>query len=169
GALPEREAHPRVFEGLLRLIAHLAQGEAMLPDLIRWETVLLADLGYGLDLTSCAVTGETAGLAFVSPKTGRAVTAAGAGIWTATHSATSIGHCRPRARCYTTASRRSPPNWSNRMPDDLIGHVEDTRLSDALSERYLAYALSTIVSRSLPDVRDGLKPVHRRLVYAMHL
>ncbi|MEJ0015952.1 MAG: DNA topoisomerase IV subunit A [Acetobacteraceae bacterium] len=55
------------------------------------------------------------------------------------------------------------------MPDDLIGNIEDTRLTDALSERYLAYALSTIMSRSLPDVRDGLKPVHRRLVYAMHL
>jgi topoisomerase-4 subunit A len=54
------------------------------------------------------------------------------------------------------------------MPDDLIGHVEDTNLADALSERYLAYALSTIMSRSLPDVRDGLKPVHRRLIYAMH-
>jgi topoisomerase-4 subunit A len=55
------------------------------------------------------------------------------------------------------------------MPDDLIGHIEDRRLTDALSERYLAYALSTIMSRSLPDVRDGLKPVHRRLIYAMHL
>jgi len=82
GALPEREPHPRVFESLLHLIAHLSQGDAVLPDLIRWETVLLADLGYGLDLTCCAVTGETAGLAFVSPKTGRAVTEAGAGIWT---------------------------------------------------------------------------------------
>ncbi len=47
------------------------------------------------------------------------------------------------------------------------GDVRDTRLADALSERYLAYALSTIVSRSLPDVRDGLKPVHRRLLFAM--
>ena len=54
------------------------------------------------------------------------------------------------------------------MPDDF-GRIEDTRLSEALSERYLAYALSTIMSRSLPDVRDGLKPVHRRLIYAMHL
>ena len=54
------------------------------------------------------------------------------------------------------------------MPDDTIGHVQDTPLADALSERYLAYALSTIMSRSLPDVRDGLKPVHRRLIYAMH-
>ena len=55
------------------------------------------------------------------------------------------------------------------MPDDLIGHIEDTRLVDALSERYLAYALSTIMSRSLPDVRDGLKPVHRRILYGMRL
>ncbi|MCL2428373.1 MAG: DNA topoisomerase IV subunit A, partial [Alphaproteobacteria bacterium] len=54
------------------------------------------------------------------------------------------------------------------MPDDRIGKIEDTKLSEALSERYLAYALSTIMSRSLPDVRDGLKPVHRRLIYAMH-
>jgi topoisomerase-4 subunit A len=54
------------------------------------------------------------------------------------------------------------------MPDDFAGHIEDTALKDALSQRYLAYALSTIMSRSLPDVRDGLKPVHRRLIYAMH-
>ena len=54
------------------------------------------------------------------------------------------------------------------MPDDFAGRIEDTNLRDALSERYLAYAMSTIMSRSLPDVRDGLKPVHRRLVYAMH-
>src|SRR5271156_21507 len=54
------------------------------------------------------------------------------------------------------------------MPDEFAGHIEDTALKDALSERYLAYALSTIMSRSLPDVRDGLKPVHRRLIYAMH-
>jgi topoisomerase-4 subunit A len=45
--------------------------------------------------------------------------------------------------------------------------VTDTPLSTALGDRYLAYAMSTIVSRSLPDVRDGLKPVHRRLLYAM--
>ena len=50
---------------------------------------------------------------------------------------------------------------------DLTGTIQDTRLEDALGERYLAYALSTIMSRSLPDVRDGLKPVHRRLIYAM--
>jgi len=45
--------------------------------------------------------------------------------------------------------------------------IVDTKLSKALSERYLAYALSTIMDRALPDVRDGLKPVHRRLLYGM--
>ena len=49
----------------------------------------------------------------------------------------------------------------------IAGEVRDTPLAEALGERYLAYAMSTIVSRSLPDVRDGLKPVHRRLLYAM--
>ena len=46
--------------------------------------------------------------------------------------------------------------------------IEKIEFNEALGERYLAYALSTILSRSLPDVRDGLKPVHRRLLYAMH-
>lgn len=46
-------------------------------------------------------------------------------------------------------------------------NVENVDFGDAISERYLSYALSTIMSRSLPDVRDGLKPVHRRLLYAM--
>lgn len=45
--------------------------------------------------------------------------------------------------------------------------IENVDFASALGERYLAYALSTIMSRSLPDVRDGLKPVHRRLLYAM--
>jgi topoisomerase-4 subunit A len=44
----------------------------------------------------------------------------------------------------------------------------DEQLSEALSRRYLAYALSTIMNRALPDVRDGFKPVHRRILYAMH-
>ena len=49
------------------------------------------------------------------------------------------------------------------------GHVEAINLRDALEERYLAYALSTIMHRALPDARDGLKPVHRRLLYAMRM
>jgi topoisomerase-4 subunit A len=51
-------------------------------------------------------------------------------------------------------------------PDDG-DRILDEPLTEALSRRYLAYALSTIGSRALPDVRDGLKPVHRRVLYAM--
>jgi topoisomerase-4 subunit A len=49
------------------------------------------------------------------------------------------------------------------------GNVQDIALRDALEERYLAYALSTIMHRALPDARDGLKPVHRRILYGMRL
>ena len=52
-------------------------------------------------------------------------------------------------------------------PPDSQGPIELVNLREALEERYLAYALSTIMHRALPDVRDGLKPVHRRLLYAM--
>src|SRR5579872_2682247 len=59
----------------------------------------------------------------------------------------------------------SPPP----APPDEGGRILDEPLTEALSRRYLAYALSTITQRALPDVRDGLKPVHRRLLYAMRL
>jgi topoisomerase-4 subunit A len=52
---------------------------------------------------------------------------------------------------------------------DAPDRIVDTPFSDALSDRYLVYALSTITARSLPDVRDGLKPVHRRLLWGMRL
>jgi len=55
------------------------------------------------------------------------------------------------------------------QPDSSDLSVIDTPFDSALSERYLVYALSTITARSLPDVRDGLKPVHRRLLWAMRL
>ena len=54
------------------------------------------------------------------------------------------------------------------MTDQIVAsRIQEVSFADALGERYLAYALSTITSRSLPDVRDGLKPVHRRLLFAM--
>ena len=53
------------------------------------------------------------------------------------------------------------------MVKEIIERIDSQQLSDALSERYLSYAVSTIVSRALPDVRDGLKPVHRRILYSM--
>ncbi|GHF29631.1 DNA topoisomerase 4 subunit A [Kordiimonas sediminis] len=55
------------------------------------------------------------------------------------------------------------------MQSDISDKIIEAPFANALSDRYLSYALSTIMSRSLPDVRDGLKPVHRRLLYAMRL
>ena len=54
-----------------------------------------------------------------------------------------------------------------KIPQATAAQIRPAPLADALGERYLSYALSTIMSRSLPDVRDGLKPVHRRLLFAM--
>ena len=51
---------------------------------------------------------------------------------------------------------------------EFLEKIETSEFKEELSKRYVSYALSTIMSRSLPDVRDGLKPVHRRLLYAMH-
>ena len=71
-ALPEREAHPAAFEALASLLTSLAS-EDWTSRYVRWELDLLAELGYGLDLSSCAATGSNDDLAFVSPRSGRAV------------------------------------------------------------------------------------------------
>ena len=53
------------------------------------------------------------------------------------------------------------------MEEDLVGRIEPIALEQEMGEAYLDYAMSTIVSRAIPDVRDGLKPVQRRILYAM--
>jgi DNA repair protein RecO (recombination protein O) len=77
-ALPEREPHARLFEGLDGFIARLCDGTDWPTAYVRLELDLLADLGFGLDLARCAVTGSADDLAYVSPKSGRAVSAAAA-------------------------------------------------------------------------------------------
>jgi DNA repair protein RecO (recombination protein O) len=79
-ALPERESHPALWAVTLSLLDALGTA-GWTSAYLRWELRLLEELGFGLDLTRCAVTGATEGLAYVSPKTGRAVTQAGAGDW----------------------------------------------------------------------------------------
>jgi DNA repair protein RecO (recombination protein O) len=76
-ALPEREPHEALFDSLSAVIGGLGR-EGWAARYVRWELSLLAELGFGLDLASCAATGANDGLAFVSPKSGRAVSA-GAG------------------------------------------------------------------------------------------
>jgi DNA repair protein RecO (recombination protein O) len=82
-ALPEREAHAPVFVvGEILLDAMMGSEVAhWLPLFARWEAGLLEALGFGLDLSECAATGVTEELAYVSPRSGRAVSRAGAGIY----------------------------------------------------------------------------------------
>lgn len=75
--LPEQQSHPAAFDGLAGLLENLGDdGWAALY--VHWELGLLAELGFGLDLSNCAVTGQTTDLAFVSPRSGRAVSRAAA-------------------------------------------------------------------------------------------
>ena len=80
-ALPEREPHPVLWRMSMALLDDLANGADWPPHYLRWEVLLLEELGFALDLGSCAVTGAREDLAFVSPKTGRAVSRKGAGDW----------------------------------------------------------------------------------------
>ncbi|MEM9350943.1 MAG: DNA repair protein RecO, partial [Pseudomonadota bacterium] len=79
--LPEREPVGEFYGETQNLLDLMAVTDAWPLAYLRWEIGLLELLGYGLDLTSCAVTGATEGLAFVSPKSGRAVSLKGAGEW----------------------------------------------------------------------------------------
>jgi DNA repair protein RecO (recombination protein O) len=79
--LPEREVHLPLYRRTEALLDLLGQGDVWPLAYLQWEMSLLEELGYGLDLSCCAVTGDTEGLAYVSPKSGRAVSSVGAGEW----------------------------------------------------------------------------------------
>ena len=78
-ALPEREPHPDIFASFGRLVATLDSAADWPAHYVGWERDLLTAMGFGLDLTRCAATGENTDLAYVSPRTGRAVSR-GAGL-----------------------------------------------------------------------------------------
>ena len=79
--LPEREAHAPLYARTVALLDLLGQGEVWPLAYLRWEQALLEEMGFGLDLSRCAVTGARDDLIYVSPKSGRAVSRAGAGEW----------------------------------------------------------------------------------------
>ena len=79
--LPERDPHPALYDSLDIVLDRLDDPIFAAPLLVRFELAILSELGFGLDLDECAVTGATEGLAYVSPKSGRAVSEVGAGPW----------------------------------------------------------------------------------------
>ena len=80
-SLPERDPHPLLYARTLSLMDAMAGGTDWVGDYLRWEMLLLDEIGFGLDLSRCAVTGQRDDLAFVSPRTGRAVSRNAAGDW----------------------------------------------------------------------------------------
>jgi len=120
-ALPERDPHPLLWQASVALLDALeaGQGDWSLMYLL-WERGLLEAIGFGLDLTSCAVTGATQGLAYVSPRTGRAVSREGAGDW--------ADRLLPLPACLTTSGPVLPRAVAEGL--GLTGHF----LARALSQ-----------------------------------
>jgi DNA repair protein RecO (recombination protein O) len=132
--LPERDPHPALHAATTGLLDALAEGAGDWPSAyLRWELGLLEDLGYGLDLAACAVTGSRDDLAHVSPRTGRAVSRAAAGAW---------------------ADRLLP------LPPCLLGQgpASGAELSAALSTtgHFLARMAADLGDRPLPEARSRL-------------
>jgi len=80
-ALPERQPHPVLYRRTMALLDLIGNTATWPLAYLRWELMLLEEMGFGLDLSSCAVTGTRADLVHVSPRTGRAVSAEAAGDW----------------------------------------------------------------------------------------
>jgi DNA repair protein RecO (recombination protein O) len=123
-SLPEREPHAAIFEGLSALLDGLEQNgehpEAWAAAYIAWEAALLRELGFGLDLASCAVTGALEGLAYVSPRTGQAVTTEGAGDYR--------NRLLPLPPFLTSGGRNSITPEDLRSGFALTGHFLDAHL-----------------------------------------
>lgn len=129
-SLPEREPHPRLYKQSEQLLDLLGQDTLWPLAYLRWELALLEELGFGLDLSKCAVTGARDGLVYVSPKTGRAVSEAGAGTW---------------------ADRLLP------LPPCLLGTgpAEDSDIRDALRTTgfFLETGMAASLGKPLPPAR----------------
>lgn len=128
--LPERDPHPKLYAAANALIDAFALPAAAGEGGVRFELILLAEFGFGLDLTACAVTGAREGLTHVSPRTGRAVSAEAAAPW---------------------ADRLLP------LPAFLAGTVDaDAAGVDAgfrLTGHFLATHVAALANRRLPEAR----------------
>ncbi len=140
--LPEREAHPRLYRHSVVLLDLLGQSDAWPLAYLRWELALLEELGFGLDLSRCAVTGGIDDLAYVSPRTGRAISAEAAGRW---------------------ADRLLP------LPPALLGHGDGALRGVAAGLQTTGHFLKSglaaqVAGRPLPDARQRLvDAIDRRL------
>jgi len=133
-SLPERESHPGLWRQTVGLLDALEAGGDWPLLYLRWEVHLLEELGFGLDLSCCAVTGAAGDLAYVSPRSGRAVSRAGAGDW--------ADRLLPLPACLLGQGPGSPEARAQGLA--ITGH-------------FLARALEPVLNgRALPEARARL-------------
>ncbi len=133
--LPEREPHPVMYPATIALLDDLESGGNWPLRYLLWEVLLLEELGFGLDLSRCAVTGETGDLAFVSPRTGRAIGRGAAGIW--------ANRLMPLPACMLGQGPASPAEL--RLGLTITGHFLRRELAPVLNDRPLPDARSRLV------------------------
>ena len=130
--LPEREAYPALYARTLAVLDGLG-ADRWADAYLSWEMALLTEMGFGLDLSACAVTGATQDLTYISPRTGRAVSRAAAGDW---------------------AERLLPMTPAlEGMARDLADVIEGLRVTGHFLEQHLARSLG---DRSIPPARQRL-------------
>lgn len=136
-ALPERDPHPHLVSATETLLDAIEAGTDWATDYLRWEMQLLEEMGFGLDLNTCAVTGLREGLAYVSPRSGRAVSREGAGEWA------------DRLLPLPVLLGGVGDNHGNDLAQGLAitGHFLDTRLAEGLAGRPLPSARGRLIQR----------------------
>ena len=132
-ALPDRDPHPDLYNLLCRLIDTLTTSGVWRDSYVRFELALLAELGFGLDFSACAVTGQGDDLVYVSPRSGRAVSRAGAGD-------------------YADRLLPLPGFLLGDEPADAAAILDGLRLTGAFLERHLFAGLD----RPIPQARQAL-------------
>ncbi len=143
-SLPEREPHPALWSRSIALLDAMAAGPGWEPAYLAWELALLENLGFGLDLGSCAVTGARDGLAYVSPRSGRAVSHAGAGNWAA--------RLLPLPGLLTG----SPPTTAEALDAELVAAL-------GMTGHFLLQGLQPVLNdRPLPEARTRLRDLLSR-------
>ncbi|GGG71015.1 DNA repair protein RecO [Salipiger pallidus] len=149
--LPEREAHPALYTRTEQLLDLLAEPDLWPLAYLRWEMALLDEMGFGLDLSACAVSGGNDHLAYVSPRTGRAVSASAAGDWA------------PRLLPLPPVLLGEGPATDADILTALgtTGHFMEQRLAYALRDRPLPAARGLFMDRLARAARGAASPSSR--------
>lgn len=140
--LPEREAHEALYQRSAALLDLLGEPDLWPLAYMRWELALLEELGFGLDLTACAVTGSNDHLAYISPRTGRAVTSMGAGDW--------VDRLLPLPQ--VLLGRGEAPDAEVLEALRVLGHFLHNRVAPALAHKPLPEARDRFVAAFARDV-----------------